>query len=375
MNATGDGIRIRDLALGSETLRVEEGSSTTAADLHLLGEAVEVEIDGQTTRVVDGSTTYTIELDDADSLEDLRDRINDLAAGVTATLLFDGSGTPYRLSLQSDRPGRAGEMLVDASSVGLTFQETASARDALMVFGELSTTGPNVLISSSSNTFTDVISGVRLEIKQTSTTPVTITVDTTDTNLLAGVTAMVDNYNRFREKLLELTEFSAETGAGSVLTGDGTALRLDIDLSYLLSGRFQGVGSVDSLRQLGIDLKDDGTLQFDKAKLKTKYVQDPEAVKSFFAGEQFGLSAKFGDLLDQLSGEENSLLGQRLKALTSKIDQNEERVAFLNGRLDTQRERLYLEFYRMELVIGKLQSNLSVLDSIKPLPSLLASSR
>jgi len=368
LNETGDGIRIRDLAHGSGTIEVIEGNSTTAADLHLLGGAVEVEIEGQTTQVIDGSTTYTIELDDTDSLNDLRDKINSLGAGVSATILYDGSANPFRLALQSNQPGKAGELVFDTSAVGLTLRDTVRPRDALLVLGEPGATDASVLISSSSNTFDNVISGVRLEIKQSSSTPVTVTVATTDTNLIASVTTMVENYNGFREQLSELTQYDAETDTRSVLTGDATALRLDMDFSYLLSGQFEGAGSIQSLRQLGINLQDDGTLEFDASKLKSKFAEDPEAVKRFFTEEQFGLSARFGDLIERLSGEESSLLAERLKALDSKIRQNEEKVALLDERLESQRERLYLDFYRLELSIAKLQTNLSALESVKALP-------
>jgi len=53
---------------------VIEGNSTAAADLHLLRPAAEVDFQGQPTRMIDGTTTYTVELDQDDSLEDLRQR-------------------------------------------------------------------------------------------------------------------------------------------------------------------------------------------------------------------------------------------------------------------------------------------------------------
>jgi flagellar hook-associated protein 2 len=217
----------------------------------------------------------------------------------------------------------------------------------------------------------EVIPGVRLEIKQPSQTPVTVSVDKTDTNLVASVKTLVDNYNRFRDRLAELTRYDPETNTGSILTGDPTALRLDMDLPYLLSGRFVGAGSIQSLRELGIILKDDGTLEFDESKLRARLAEDPAAVQRFFADEQNGLSARFGGLVERLSAEDHSLLGERLKALREKIEQNREKIAFLNARLDAQRERLYWQFYRMELVVGKLQASLSALEQIQPLAPLV----
>ena len=79
INSTGDGIAIRDTGNGPGTLRIEEGSTTTAADLHLLATATEVDVEGQSTQIIDGSTTYTITLDGTQSLADLQQAINDLA--------------------------------------------------------------------------------------------------------------------------------------------------------------------------------------------------------------------------------------------------------------------------------------------------------
>jgi flagellar hook-associated protein 2 len=367
LNETGDGIRLRDLAHGDQTLRVAEGNLTTAADLHLLGGATETEIDGQATQVIDGSTTYVVELDDADSLVDLQNKINALGAGVTAGILSDGSTKPFRLTINSQRSGSAGELVLDTSQLGLSFQETARGRDALMAFGAA---GSSVLLSSSSNTFADVIPGVELEVKQPSLSPVTVTVSTTDSNLVATVDAMVQNYNKFRDKLDELTKFDTSSNTGSVLTGDATALRLDTDLPRLLSDSFAGAGSIHSLRELGITLKDDGKLELDKSKLQSKYAQDPQAVKQFFTQEKLGLADKFDDLIERLAGGSDSLLAARLDALHSKIEENSAKIDAWNSRLAAQRDRMLLSFYRLETAIGKQQANLSVLEGIQPLAPL-----
>jgi flagellar hook-associated protein 2 len=199
---------------------------------------------------------------------------------------------------------------------------------------------------------------------------VTVTVSTNDTDLVANVQTMVDNYNQVREKLKKLTAYDPETDTRSVLTGDLVALRLDSELSYLLSGAFAGVGSVRSLAEVGVHVNDDGTLSFNAQELRAKYAADPEAVAQFFTAADLGVSAKLNALLEDLGGAGNSLMAQRLKTLNDKIDQNRERIAFLEERLDVQRERLLLQFYRMEAAVGRMRSSLSALDAIQPLTPL-----
>ena len=380
INETGDGIRIIDLPHGGGTLKITEGNSTTAADLNLLGDVQEVDLWGHTTDVIDGSITHTVkirtpltedtlleDLNDVLSLEDLRNAVNALDVGVTAVIIRDGSSKPYRLAMVSDRDGAAGELVVDTSQLGFSFSEAVRAQDALLTLGHASYASFGVFMSSSSNNFGQIVPGLDIEIKQPSGQPVTVSVERNDTDLVASMTAMVENYNRFREKLVELTAYDVESNTPSLLTGDATALRLDVDVPRLLSGRLVGAGSIQSLAELGLDLKNDGTLAFDESELQNRFTTDPEAVEQFFATEQFGMSAKFDQLIERLAGGTDSLLTRRIGTLADKIKDNDERIEFMNKRLDTQRERLFMQFYRMEMAIGKLQSNLSALDALQPL--------
>ncbi len=368
INQTGDGLRLIDQVGGEDELQVLEGSETTAADLKLLGAAQQTRVDDADALVIDGAGVF----DGIDSLEDLRQAVNASGAGVTATTFLDGSSKPHRLSLVSDRSGTAGRLVVDTSEAGFSMQQTVRARDALLVFGEPDMVAASVLVSSSSNTFSGVLADVTLQVKRASDVPVTVTVEASDADLSATVQTMVDNYNNFRGKLEEYTKFDPETETGGILTGDSTALRLDIELSGLFSGRFGSDGPYAALSQLGVDFNEDGTLGYHAGRLKTKFAADPDTVQRFFADENFGVATRLGDLLDQLTGIDNSLLTNRADTLAARIDDNHQRIGFLNDRLDQKRELLYLDFYRMELAIGKLQNGLAAIESIQRISPLVS---
>ena len=369
INETGDGIWIRDTGDGDGTLMVVDTNSTAAADLHLTGGAVTKEIDGEEVQVVDGSSTFTIELEEDETLEDLIDRINDLDGGVQAMSFVDGSRNPYRLSLTSETTGLKGSMVVDLSGLGFELQETVAATDALMVLGDLGAAATGVVISSSTNTFEGVIEGVRLTVNEASATAATITIDTSSTDLVANLETFVTNYNRFRESLDTYTAYNEDTEKASVLTGDSTALRLETDLSDFMSGRFLGIGSIQSLAQIGIDIGTDGTLTFDSTVVKDLFKNDREAVLKFFTTEESGFAAKFGTLMDRLTNEDNSVTTNRYVALGTKIEENTAKIEEMDARLEFERERLETQFYLMELAITKMQSNLDFISSIKYIDS------
>ena len=374
INDTGDGLVLRDTGEGPGQLTVQEGPSTTAADLHLLGPAVRTEIDGLPVQTIDGSTTYTVTWDDRASLGDVAALIERLKAGISAKVLYDGSSQPYRLLLASQRPGLAGAIMLDAAQSPLRFDETVPPQDAQLLMGGTSTATSGVVVSGSSNTFANLVDGLSLEIKQATGRPVTITVSQSDTDLVASVKTLVDNYNKFRKRLKELTAYDPQTDKRSPLTGDATALRLDNDLSGFFSG-VVAAGAFRAAAELGISVQQDGTLSVDEERLKARFANDPQAVQQFFAAKDTGFAARLDRLLEQAAGQQGSLLASRLKALEQKVSAQQSRLDAMNKRLDAERQRLLLEFYRMETAIGKLQNNMNAISSIQVLPPFWRSSK
>jgi len=363
INKTGDGILLVDQDHGSGTFSVADVTSTTASDLHLTGTATVGDYGGTSSNLIDGSTTYTIELEADDTLQDLQAQIEELNLGVTAGILDDGSSSPYRLTLTSGQSGRAGRFVVDTSGIAsMTMTQTAAAQDALLVVGSAASTG--VMVASPSNRFTGILSGVTLEVQQASSTPVTVTISASSTDLAASIQAMVTNYNTFREALNDATAYNSATDKSGALQGDSAALRLDTELSSLLSGRLSNAGSIKSLGELGIAINDDGTLSFDQETFEAKFEADQDAVKDFFTTADTGFSARFSQLIDQLGGEEDSLLSAKSDAIAAKIEDNQKRIDTLTERLEKQRERMVAEFAQVEVAIAKMQSNLDLLDSI-----------
>jgi flagellar hook-associated protein 2 len=359
-----------DTAEGAGVLSVKDiGSGKSARDLGLLSGVQEVEIDGDLTKVISGSTSYTVEIDADDSLQDLITKINGLGAAVNASSLQDGSGaTPYRLSLSSQVPGKAGALQIDASQTSLSFFEIASAQDALLLVGSADSSG--IIAASSNNQFDNLFDGVSLKVGAADGQTVTISVAATDSSIISTVKTFVDSYNALRKSLATFTVFNEADQTVGVLFGSNEALRVDAELSDLVSGRFAAGGDIRSLAEVGVSINDDGTLTFDSAKLSEAFAANPEAVEQFFTSETSGMATRMTSLIETLAGAGSSLLVNRAGSLAQKIEINNERIVFQNRRLEKERERLLKYFYNLELSIGKLQSNIDAISQIQPIPPL-----
>jgi flagellar hook-associated protein 2 len=370
INDTGNGILLFATA-GSGTLKVEDlAGATTAADLGLDGEAKTTVIDDIETQAINGAGTFT-QSAALNGLAALAAKINGFNAGVTASTVFDGTG--YRLLLTVDETGAGRELLVDGLNAGLSFEQLAAARDAVVEFGGAQS-GSGLLVASSTNTFDKLIPGVELEVVAASDTAVSVEVAQDHTEVATVVQDFVDAFNSVRENLDEVTAFDAEALTTGILFGTTAVLRVESDLNRVLSGRFFGVGDFTSLEAIGLSFDDKGKLSLDAAKLDEILAENPGALEQFFTQENLGLAAKLKSVIEQLAGEDNSVLSSRAESLSEVITSMSDKVTFMDERLTRERERLLLQFAQLESTIAAMQANLTALAGLQIIPPLTSTS-
>jgi flagellar hook-associated protein 2 len=367
INDTGDGIVLTDTAGGGGKLKVADvGTGKSAKDLRIAGEA--------TGTTLDGTTTITVQLDADDTLDDLVSKINALGAGATASVLSNSSGSlRHHLSLVSSVAGKAGELLVDGSGLGLSFRDISPAQDALVQFGAGGAFGGQ-LLSSSSNMFDEILPGLDITLHGSSLEVVNLGISDSIEPAAGAIQTFVDQYNKLREKLDQYTVFNEADGTKGILFSSSETLRLDADVSRLVTGRFLGVGNVQSLAELGVSIDDQGKLAFDKTKFDARYATDPDAVKQFFTSETIGFGAKVDALIERLAGPENSALVSRVAAMQRQLEDGDRRIEAMTARLDRNRERLLMQFFRMEEAVSRIRNDLTAISAIQILPPLQLSS-
>jgi flagellar hook-associated protein 2 len=364
LNDAGTGIYLENTAGGSGKLTVTDVNGSAAKDLKISGEAKLV--GGK--QVINGAGAFSSTSAAQTGLGALAAAINDLGAGVTASTVFDGVG--YRLAITANATGSANQLLVDSGDSELAFEETAKAQDALLLYGNFSSPGAGVLVSSSDNTFESAIGGVDVTIAEASDTPVTVTVSQTDEALVEAVEDFVESYNAIRTDLDKLTEFDPEELTTGLLFGTNEALQIDTRLSRALTDRYFGLGSFQSLEQIGLSVDEEGKLELDKGKLKEAYADDAAGVEQFLANAESGVSVKIAAVVDRLAGADESLLASRSDSIQDTIEANENRMETMNLQLEKQAERLLNQFYQLETMIAKLQQSQSALAALTPVAPL-----
>jgi flagellar hook-associated protein 2 len=250
------------------------------------------------------------------------------------------------------------------------FQETTSAQDALLQFGSIQQSGGGILVTSASNTFREVVSGVNLTVQKASATAVNLTVSTNDAGLVTAAEDFVEAYNSLRDDLDDLTDFDPDALTTGLLFGTNEALRVDTEISRLVTDSFFGLGSFQSLADVGITVNEDGKLELDKAAFQDAFAADPAGLETFFGDENGGVVSRFDDAVERLAGETDGLLTNRSETLQSTIKTNSDRIEDLDAFLERQRERLLIQYAQLESILADFQATQSALSSFTAIPPL-----
>lgn len=320
---------------------------------------------GTLTLQVGTQEAVSITLDSSNNtLEGIRDAINAADAGITASIVNDGSDTPYRLVLTSDSTGTESEMTV-------TYTGTDSTDQASSLFGYDGTTGNmtetvealdaeltinGIAISSQSNTVEDALQGVTLSLSATSSSQ-TLTIAQDTDAILEAITTFVDAYNDYVTTVDELTAYNADTDTAGELLGDSTTRRISSELSSDLYSAI-GSGTYSYLSQLGISLEVDGTLLIDEDALTSALEDDAQAVSQFFIGtdDSTGFITQLSSDLDNYLDEDNGLIVAKTDSLESKLEQLEERYEEKQALIDSEMARWTEEFTQLDTLISELNS-------------------
>lgn len=222
------------------------------------------------------------------TLEGVRQAINEADAGVTASIVNDGAGS--RLVLTSKATGAVnGFKLEVADDDGnntnvaglsrLAYDPTAMAgagknADTLQAAQNANFTINNLPVSKASNTVSDAVEGLTLNLKAVTTTPINLEVGLDDAALKTTLDGFVTAYNKIRGNLKDQQQKDA------TLSRETTPSSLERGLRNILREQVAQYGI--GLSDIGLSFDKDGVLSLNKSKLDTAVAADPAILEKVF---------------------------------------------------------------------------------------------
>lgn len=327
---------------------------------------------GTLSLTVDGTVTDITIDDENNTLTGIAGAINSANAGVTATIINDGTAsTPYRLILTSDEvPDTipdygASETSISMDTSGLdsidgtpfnpTFTVSQQAQQGRI-------TVDNIDIYSNSNTYTNAIPGVTITLTDAdagaATTTLTVSLD--EAALKGKISTFVSGYN---DVMSFITSQSTQgDSTAGILNADSGLNIIKRQLQSLLTTRIWGSGSLRSLSELGLETQNDGTLKIDDSTLTNAIQNDMDSVVKLMVGEGSvstgvkGIAMRFQEFLDDLTDTSSGFLAGRKKSTNSTLKRIDRDIERIELRLGKKEETLLRQFTALEELISAMNS-------------------
>ncbi|MEE9320408.1 MAG: flagellar filament capping protein FliD [Granulosicoccus sp.] len=296
-----------------------------------------------------GENSFDIDIGAGNStLLDLRDAINDSVdnTSVVASILNVDGGS--RLILTAKESGTANAITLggSATGTGIGFADITPASDAELIVDGFAVTG-------SSNSVSDVMSGVTLSLTGVGKAEVNTSRDTE--SLRTSLDEFVTNYNGLRDTLTTLAE--------TELNGDRMPRNIEAKVRNLFSAPIE-LANGDSMSPLSLGFTFDryGTLSIDETKLNDAQKNGLENFINAFAEKDTGLANKLEGVLDQYTQAGGIIAGRNdgIDNRRQSLDTQIERLEYKLGRTE---ERYRRQFTVMDQVVSQLQASGSYLQN------------
>ncbi|PSU71169.1 flagellar hook protein [Photobacterium phosphoreum] len=347
-------------------------------------------------KVGDKSMTLNIG-EDNDDLSSVVDAINnaDDNPGVTATLINTGEEGGSKIVFSTTETGEKNTIEIDTSAMtgqlaSLAYNadmpaaerkvdQMQAAQDAKIMIDNFTT------VSSSNNTFEDVIEGVTLDLKKLTGTSgsenpetddidvksVKITIESDEKSTKDSLKSFVDSYNSLMGTIDKLTGFDADKdpddpNRAGALNGDSLTRSVTTQMRNLLNEPIEINGKLYQMSDFGISIQRDGTLELeeDSDKLDDIISENFAVIGQFFAKEDSGFLAKADKLLDSFTDKTDGSLSVKEETLKERQKSLDDDMTDLNKRMVAYEDRTYKQFLAMDEAIGQMNNQLSSMMSL-----------
>jgi flagellar hook-associated protein 2 len=288
------------------------------------------------------------------TMQGLADAINATEGiGVNASVLRTGTNT-YRLALTSLETGAASAFTVSGTLPGVTFGTNAvEASDASILFN-------NVPITSASNAFEDIMTGVTLTVSAADEEK-TISVDLAPDadGLSTKVQAFIDAYNNL-SKFAVAQRATATGGDGSSIGREPALRQLRNALRSELLGS-HGTEIVQKLAEVGVEFTSTGTLELNRAVFDEAVATHGEELRTLFAGAG-GVFPAVETILNEFAGGSGIIAGAK-ERLNRQIAAMDSQITAMQARLALQRSALQREFSEADAAMARLNGQSGALGT------------
>lgn len=298
-----------------------------------------------------GGEAHSIDItSENNSLDGIAQAIEDAGVGVSATIINDGTGTPYRLVLTGESVSETFSLdssgLTGGTEANPAMTTTQSAQQAHIIVDGID-------IYSDSNTVDSAIPGLSMELLKADPvdlTPTTLNVSSDNEATKGKIQSFVNAYNSIVNFISEQKD--ADWGNDSAFRSVKRRMQ-----DLLVSSQDTG-GTFSTLSQVGFETQRDGTITLSSASLESALTEDYDSVMSLLTGggTSDGIAAEFAAYLDAVTDSGNGIYASRKESTESNVRRIDQRIDVLELRMEQREKTLRAQFSAMEELVSGMNS-------------------
>ena len=332
---------------------------------------------GTFTFKVGSGSNQVVTLNDGATLDDLRSAINDLGAGVTASVINTGteSSPAYRLTLTATNSGATNTISIVTDTTTLDFLNASgtggsdtlqAGQNAILVIGDPDQSP--ITIQRESNVVTDAIPDVTLTLKsKTTADPVTVSINSDPETVKTNIKNLATAYNDIVKFINERTAYDTTTKTGGDFFNESTAKGVLTRLRSALTTSVSGAATFQTVGQIGFKTERDGTITIDEAKLGSALASNYSATKALFVTQptSTGIAQQITQVVDLLDRVDTGAFAIRKNAITEQISKMTAEIARKETVASQYEERLRVQFASLDGLLQKMQAQTNSLQQLR----------
>lgn len=306
---------------------------------------------------VDG-TQSSVAVTATTTLQQLSDAINNDAnnPGVTASVMDDGTGTAtaFHLVLVSNETGEANAVTIGTNNTSLTFTEVQGLAESL----DAEVTINGITYQRATNTITDIISGVTLNLEAPGASTLKITSDTA--SVKEKILAMIAAYNAAAKEIADNSQYDQETKVAGALSGVSTFRTMTSQLNQTLLTSIGGLGGAyDNLADIGLSFDRDGTASMDETVLSAALESNPEDVQLLLVGDTTtgidGVATLLNEQLRDITKPSRGVIANEKERVDQTIQRLDDQIESMTIRLNNKYDLLTKQFVQLDTLLSSFQ--------------------
>ena len=297
------------------------------------------------------------------SLEEIAKAINaDKELGLSASIMNDGSGTPFRLMISTTATGTQasiGDITVEGNDdLGALLDKTdmteQAATDAVIKVN-------GIEVTQATNKLENVIQGVTLNVSKVDTEAQTLTVTRNDDKTKSAINEFITAYNNVQKFIKSSTAYTEGAG-GSILNGDNTARTVQTRLSGIMSFQSSNGGAFKTLSDLGIRTQADGTIQLDDAKFSKALTENRDDIAKLFQDKTNGIATYTQNVTKGLISSTTGIVTTASNGTKTRIEELNSQYERKQAQIEATMERYRAQFTALDSLVAKMNGTSAYLS-------------